>query len=85
MPSSTDRTSSGSPERPVASKGSWLPPQEENLFQMIRARRAQAQERGVDLIDLWIGEPRGPALPSTTPQHKGRCGLEAMLWYGGPG
>jgi LL-diaminopimelate aminotransferase len=31
---------------------------------MIRARRAQAQERGVDLIDLSIGEPRGPALLS---------------------
>lgn len=46
----------------VISNKSWLPPQEQNLFQMIRARRAQAQERGVNLIDLSIGEPRGPAM-----------------------
>ena len=45
-------------------RGSRLPPQEQNLFQLIRARRAQAEERGVDLIDLSIGEPRGPALLS---------------------
>ncbi len=45
-------------------RGTRLPPQEQNLFQLIRARRAQAEERGVDLIDLSIGEPRGPALLS---------------------
>ena len=43
---------------------SWLQREEENLFQAIRARRAQAQEQGVELIDLSIGEPRGPALLS---------------------
>jgi aspartate/methionine/tyrosine aminotransferase len=45
-------------------RGSRLPPREQNLFQLIRARRAEAESRGVDLIDLSIGEPRGPALLS---------------------
>lgn len=45
-------------------KGSWLPQGKENLFQAIRAKRAQAQERGMKLIDLSIGEPRGAALLS---------------------
>ena len=43
---------------------SWLQLEEENLFQAIRARRSRAQEQGVRLIDLSIGEPRGPALLS---------------------
>ena len=43
---------------------SWLQLEEENLFQAIRARRSRAQEQGVKLIDLSIGEPRGPALLS---------------------
>ncbi len=43
---------------------SWLPPEKPNLFQAIRAKRAQVQEKGVRLIDLSIGEPRGPALLS---------------------
>lgn len=37
---------------------------DENVFQIIRARRGEAQARGVKLIDLSIGEPRGPALLS---------------------
>jgi aspartate/methionine/tyrosine aminotransferase len=45
-------------------RASWLGHEEENLFQAIRARRADAQEQGVKLIDLSIGEPRGPALLS---------------------
>ena len=45
-------------------RASWLLHEEENLFQAIRAKRAQAQEQGVNLIDLSIGEPRGPALLS---------------------
>jgi LL-diaminopimelate aminotransferase len=36
----------------------------ENVLQTIRAKRAEAQGRGVRLIDLSIGEPKGPALLS---------------------
>ena len=43
---------------------SWLPVEKPNLFQALRAKRAQVQEKGVKLIDLSIGEPRGPALLS---------------------
>lgn len=45
-------------------KSSWLPQVEENLFQAIRAKRSQVQEMGIELLDLSIGEPRGPALLS---------------------
>jgi LL-diaminopimelate aminotransferase len=34
----------------------------ENVLQTIRAKRAQVQGQGVQLIDLSIGEPKGPAL-----------------------
>jgi LL-diaminopimelate aminotransferase len=36
----------------------------ENVLQTIRAKRAEAQARGIPLIDLSIGEPKGPALLS---------------------
>lgn len=36
----------------------------ENVFQTIRAKRAEAQAKGLTLLDLSIGEPRGPALLS---------------------
>jgi LL-diaminopimelate aminotransferase len=36
----------------------------ENVFQVVRAKRAEAQAKGLTLIDLSIGEPRGPALLS---------------------
>jgi LL-diaminopimelate aminotransferase len=36
----------------------------ENVLQTIRAKRSEAQGRGVRLIDLSIGEPKGPALLS---------------------
>ena len=36
----------------------------ENVFQIVRAKRTEAQAKGVKLIDLSIGEPRGPALLS---------------------
>ncbi len=36
----------------------------ENVFQIIRAKRAEIQARGIKLIDLSIGEPKGPALLS---------------------
>jgi aspartate/methionine/tyrosine aminotransferase len=36
----------------------------ENVLQTIRAKRAEAQARGLPLIDLSIGEPKGPALLS---------------------
>ena len=43
---------------------SRLGQESENVFQTIRAKRAEAQGRGMTLIDLSIGEPRGPALLS---------------------
>jgi aspartate/methionine/tyrosine aminotransferase len=36
----------------------------ENVFQIVRAKRTAAQAQGMRLIDLSIGEPRGPALLS---------------------
>jgi aspartate/methionine/tyrosine aminotransferase len=36
----------------------------ENVLQTVRAKRAEAQARGLTLIDLSIGEPKGPALLS---------------------
>jgi LL-diaminopimelate aminotransferase len=36
----------------------------ENVLQTIRAKRTEAQARGMTLIDLSIGEPKGPALLS---------------------
>lgn len=45
-------------------RGSRLPQGSENVFQTIRARRAAAEARGVTLLDLSIGEPKGPALLS---------------------
>ena len=36
----------------------------ENVFQIIRTKRSAAQAKGITLIDLSIGEPRGPALLS---------------------
>jgi aspartate/methionine/tyrosine aminotransferase len=36
----------------------------ENVLQTIRAKRAEAQAKGLQLIDLSIGEPKGPALLS---------------------
>lgn len=36
----------------------------ENVFQVVRGKRAEAQAKGMRLIDLSIGEPRGPALLS---------------------
>jgi aminotransferase len=36
----------------------------ENVLQTIRAKRAEVQARGRSLIDLSIGEPKGPALLS---------------------
>ena len=43
---------------------SRLGPGGENVLQTIRAKRAEAQARGITLIDLSIGEPKGPALLS---------------------
>ena len=33
-----------------------------NVFQLIRAKRSEAINNGQKLLDLSIGEPRGPAL-----------------------
>ena len=43
---------------------SRLGPGGENVLQTIRAKRAEAQGQGIRLIDLSIGEPKGPALLS---------------------
>ncbi len=53
---------------------SRLPAGGANVFQLIRARRAEAEARGVALLDLSIGEPRGPALESAR-----RAAAEAVL------
>ena len=45
-------------------RNSWLPKAKPNLFQGIRAKRSQLLDQGMNLIDLSIGEPRGPALLS---------------------
>ena len=43
---------------------SRLPPGGGNVLEKVREKRAQAAARGQRLIDLSIGEPKGPALPS---------------------
>lgn len=43
---------------------SRLPGTGGNLFMLVRAKRDEAASRGVKLLDLSIGEPRGPALLS---------------------
>ncbi|ETW99584.1 MAG: hypothetical protein ETSY2_40630 [Candidatus Entotheonella gemina] len=43
---------------------SRLPSGGANIFQTIRAKRAEAEADGVELLDLSIGEPKGPALLS---------------------
>lgn len=53
---------------------SRLPAGGENVFQKIRARRAVAEAKGVRLLDLSIGEPKGPALASAR-----RAAAEAVL------
>ena len=43
---------------------SRLPPGKANIFQNIRTKRIEAQAAGTELLDLSIGEPKGPALQS---------------------
>ena len=43
---------------------SRLPAGKGNVFQKIRAKRSEAQAQGMELLDLSIGEPKGPALLS---------------------
>lgn len=43
---------------------SRLPQGGANIFQKIRAKRSEAEAQGVRLLDLSIGEPKGPALLS---------------------
>ena len=45
-------------------RGSRLPQGGENVLQAVRAKRASAEASGVTLLDLSIGEPKGPALLS---------------------
>jgi aspartate/methionine/tyrosine aminotransferase len=47
-----------------AMRRSRLPRGGANIFQTIRAKRAEAEAQGVALLDLSIGEPKGPALLS---------------------
>ena len=35
-----------------------------NIFQKIRAKRSETAAQGMELFDLSIGEPKGPALMS---------------------
>ena len=39
-----------------------------NVFQRVKQEIAEALEEGIDLIDLTIGEPEGPAIPSARRQ-----------------
>ena len=41
---------------------SWLPPGGKNLFQEIKAKRAEAESRGIEIVNMSIGQPQGPAL-----------------------
>ena len=43
---------------------SRLPAGGANVFQKVRQKRTEAQDRGTKLLDLSIGEPKGPALLS---------------------
>lgn len=43
---------------------SWLPTGGANLFQGIKAKKEEAKAKGIELIDLSIGQPQGPALYS---------------------
>ena len=43
---------------------SRLPPGKANIFQKIRAKRSAVLAAGTALLDLSIGEPKGPALLS---------------------
>ncbi len=45
-------------------RGSRLPQGGVNVLQTVRAKRAEAEAAGIRLLDLSIGEPKGPALLS---------------------
>lgn len=45
-------------------RASRLPQGRENVLQVVRAKRVEAEAAGIDLLDLSIGEPKGPALLS---------------------
>ncbi|MCH7828848.1 aminotransferase class I/II-fold pyridoxal phosphate-dependent enzyme [Patescibacteria group bacterium] len=40
---------------------SWLPEGKQNLFQAVKAKRAEAEARGIKVLNLAIGQPTGPA------------------------
>jgi aspartate/methionine/tyrosine aminotransferase len=43
---------------------SWLPEGGENVFQRIKAKRKEAEAAGIQIVNMAIGQPRGPALAS---------------------
>lgn len=45
-------------------RSSRLPPGGSNVFQDIKRQRAEAAREGIKILDLSIGQPRGPALPT---------------------
>ena len=45
-------------------RGSRLPQGGSNVLQAVRAKRVEAEAEGIKLLDLSIGEPKGPALLS---------------------
>ncbi|MCY4531788.1 MAG: aminotransferase class I/II-fold pyridoxal phosphate-dependent enzyme [Gammaproteobacteria bacterium] len=45
-------------------RASRLPPGSGNVLQTVREKRAEAEAAGIALLDLSIGEPKGPALLS---------------------
>ena len=47
-------------------RGSKLPQGGVNVLQEVRAKRSEASGKGRKLLDLSIGEPKGPALSSAS-------------------
>lgn len=69
---------------------SWLPVGGTNLFQAIKAKRVEAEARGVKILNLAIGQPQGPALLSARMTASGAVmsAVESMHEYqdnGSPG
>lgn len=79
-------TVENNPERPnlhLQEPPSMLPEGGINLFQQIKAVSAEAEARGVELVRLSIGQPKGPALESArkAAAQAVKSGSESMHGY----
>ncbi len=43
---------------------SWLPEGGKNLFQEIKKKRKEAEKQGIEIVNMAIGQPQGPAFAS---------------------